>query len=70
MLCDTNGTPLCFPLSVSQASDTSYAHSLLDEVSIPSSHRGRLRKRCEWLLAGKASRYSVIEVSLSSPCAQ
>ncbi|MFP3443533.1 MULTISPECIES: IS5 family transposase [Pseudomonas] len=53
MLCDANGTPLRFLLSSGQASDISYAQPLLDEVSIPSSQRGRPRKRCKWLLADK-----------------
>ncbi|MNN56078.1 Transposase DDE domain protein [compost metagenome] len=42
-----------FLLSGGQASDISYAQPLLDEVSIPSSQRGRPRKRCKWLLADK-----------------
>lgn len=49
MLCDANGTLLRFLLSGGQASDISYAQPLLDEVSIPSSQRGRPRKRCKWL---------------------
>lgn len=53
MLCDANGTPLRFLLSGGQASDISYAQPLLDDVSIPSSQRGRPRKRCKWLLADK-----------------
>ena len=53
MLCDANGTPLRFLLSGGQASDISYAQPLLDEVRIPSSQRGRPRKRCKWLLADK-----------------
>ncbi|MGE8372876.1 IS5 family transposase [Pseudomonas putida] len=53
MLCDANGIPLRFLLSGGQASDISYAQPLLDEVSIPSSQRGRPRKRCKWLLADK-----------------
>ncbi|WP_414892466.1 IS5 family transposase [Pseudomonas serboccidentalis] len=53
MLCDANGTPLRFVLSGGQASDISYAQPLLNDVSIPSSHRGRPRKRCKWLLADK-----------------
>lgn len=53
MLCDANGTPLRFLLSGDQASDTSYAQLLLDEVSIPSSQCGRPRKRSKWLLANK-----------------
>lgn len=53
MLCDANGTPLRFLLSGGQASDISYAQPLLDGVSIPSSQRGRPRKRCKWLLADK-----------------
>lgn len=53
MLCDANGTLLRFLLSGGQASDISYAQPLLDEVSIPSSQRGRQRKRCKWLLADK-----------------
>ncbi|CAM3520019.1 hypothetical protein PSFL111601_27850 [Pseudomonas floridensis] len=53
MLCGANGTPLRFLLSGGQASDISYAQPLLDEVSIPSSQRGRPRKRCKWLLADK-----------------
>lgn len=52
-ICDANGTPLRFLLSGGQASDISYAQPLLDEVSIPSSQRGRPRKRCKWLLADK-----------------
>ncbi len=44
---------LRFLLSGGQASDISYAQPLLDEVSIPSSQRGRPRKRCKWLLADK-----------------
>lgn len=42
-----------FLLSGGQASDISYAQPPLDEVSIPSSQRGRPRKRCKWLLADK-----------------
>jgi transposase len=53
MLCDANGTPLRFFLSGGQASDISYAQPMLDQVSIPSSQRGRPRKRCKWLLADK-----------------
>ena len=53
MLCDANGTPLRFLLSGGQASDISYAQPLLSEVSIPSSQRGRPRKRCKWLLADR-----------------
>ena len=53
MLCDANGTPLRFLLSGGQASDITYAKPLLDDVSIPSSQRGRPRKRCKWLLADK-----------------
>ena len=53
MLCDANGTPLRFLLSGGQASDISYAQPLLNDVSIPSVHRGRPRKRCKWLLADK-----------------
>ena len=53
MLCDANGTPLRFLLSGDQASDISYVQPLLDKVSIPSSQRGRPRKRCKWLLADK-----------------
>nr|WP_273910595.1 IS5 family transposase [Pseudomonas fontis] len=53
MLCDANGVPLRFLLSGGQASDISYAQPLLDEVCIPASKRGRPRKRCRWLLAGK-----------------
>ncbi|MDR2307804.1 MAG: IS5 family transposase [Paucimonas sp.] len=53
MLCDANGIPLRFLLSGGQASDISYAQPLLDDVSIPSSQRGRPRKRCKWLLADK-----------------
>lgn len=45
MLCDANGTPLRFLLSGGQASDISYAQPLLEEVSIPSSQRGRPRLR-------------------------
>lgn len=54
MLCDANGTPLRFLLYGGQASDISYAQPLLDEVSIPSSQRGRHRKRCKWSLADKS----------------
>ncbi len=53
MLCDVNGVPLRFLLSRGQASDISYAQPLLDGVSIPSTQRGRPRKRCKWLLADK-----------------
>ncbi|QNV67960.1 IS5 family transposase [Pseudomonas sp. CFA] len=53
ILCDDNGTPLRFRLSGGEASDISYAQPLLDEVSVPSSQRGRPRKRCKWLLADK-----------------
>lgn len=53
MLCDANGIPLRFLLSGGQASDISYAQPPLDEVSIPSSQRGRPRKRSRWLLADK-----------------
>lgn len=42
-----------FLLSGGLASDISYAQSLLDEVSIPSSKRDRPGKRCKWLLADK-----------------
>lgn len=42
-----------FLLSGGQASDISYAQPLLGEVSIPSSQRGRPRKRYKWLLADK-----------------
>lgn len=52
MLCDANGVPLRFLLSGGQASDITYAQSLLDEAYIPSL-RGRPRKRCRWLLADK-----------------
>jgi hypothetical protein len=45
---------LRFLLSDGQASDISYAQPLLNDVSIPSSHRGSPRKRCKWLLADKA----------------
>ena len=47
MLCDANGITLRFLLSGGQASDISYAQPILDEVSIPSSQRGRPRKRCK-----------------------
>lgn len=77
MLCDANGTPLRFLLSSGQASDISYAQPLLDEVSIPSTQRGRPRKRCKWLLADKgydAKHYAAtainIECSPSSRCAR
>ena len=50
MLCDSNGVPLKFLLSGGQACDIAYAQLLLDEAYIPSL-RGRLRKRCRWLLA-------------------
>lgn len=53
MLCDANGVPLRFLLSGVQASDISYAEPLLDDVCIPTSKRGRPRKRCRWLLADK-----------------
>jgi transposase len=53
MLCDAQGVPLRFLLSGGQASDIVYAQPLLDDVSIPSSGRGRPRKRCKWLLADK-----------------
>ena len=53
MLCDANGVPLRFLLSGGQASDISYAQPLLDAVCIPTSKRGRPRKRCRWLLADK-----------------
>ncbi|WP_286184513.1 IS5 family transposase [Pantoea sp. Cy-639] len=53
MLCDANGVPLRFLLSGGQASDISYAQPLLDDVCIPTSKRGRPRKRCRWLLADK-----------------
>nr|WP_189659751.1 IS5 family transposase [Pseudomonas farsensis] len=53
MLCDSNGVPLRCLLSGGQASDISYAQPLLDEVSIPTSQRGRPRKRCWCLLADK-----------------
>ncbi len=53
MLCDANGIPLRFLPSGGQASDISYAQPLSDGVSIPSSQRGRLRKRYKWLLADK-----------------
>ncbi|RMV35837.1 hypothetical protein ALP13_200082 [Pseudomonas syringae pv. maculicola] len=52
MRCDANGVPLRFLLSGGQASDISYAQSLLDEAYIPNM-RGRPRKRCRWLLAYK-----------------
>ena len=47
MIFDANGVPLRFLLSGGQASDISYAQPILDEVSIPSSQRGRPRKRCK-----------------------
>lgn len=53
MLCDANGVPLRFLLSGGQASDISYAEPLLDDVCIPTSKRGRPRKRCRWILADK-----------------
>lgn len=53
LLCDAKGIPLRFLLPGGQASDISYAQPLSDEVSIPSSQRGRPRKRCKWLLADK-----------------
>lgn len=53
MLWDANGIPWRFLLSSGQASDISYAQPPLDEVSIPSSLRGRPRKRCKWLVADK-----------------
>ena len=53
MLCDSNGIPLCFNLSGGQASDIAHAQPLLDQVQVPSSQRGRPRKRCRWLLADK-----------------
>lgn len=55
MLCDAQGVPLRFLLSGGHASDIVYAQPLLDDVSIPSSGRGRPRKRCRWLLAEKAT---------------
>ncbi|BDM23045.1 hypothetical protein KMS_R28020 [Pseudomonas sp. LRP2-20] len=72
MLCDANGTPLRFLLSGGQASDISYAQPLLDGVSIPSSQRGRPRKRCKWLLADKGYASTAINIgcSLSSRYAQ
>lgn len=54
MLCDANGTPLRFLLSGAQAGGVSYAQPLLDDISISSSQRGRLRKRCKWLLPTRA----------------
>ena len=45
--------PVRFLLSGGQASDISYAKPLLDDVIIPTSLRGRPRKRCRWLLADK-----------------
>ncbi|MEN5201270.1 IS5 family transposase [Pseudomonas wadenswilerensis] len=51
--CDSNGIPLCFNFSDGQASDIAHAQPLLDRVQIPSSQRGRSRKRCRWLLADK-----------------
>ena len=70
MLCDANGIPLRFLFSGGQASDISYARPLLDEVSIPSSQRGRPRKRCRWLLADKgyAAIATNIECNPSSRC--
>lgn len=53
MLYDANGVPLHFLLSGGQASDISYAQPLLGDVCIPTSKRGRPRKRCHWLLADK-----------------
>lgn len=53
MFCDANGIPLRFFLSGGQASDIGYTQQLLEEVSIPSSQRGRPRKRCKRLLADK-----------------
>lgn len=44
MLCDANGVPLHFLLSVGQASDIAYVQPLLDEAYIPSL-RGCPRKR-------------------------
>jgi hypothetical protein len=52
MLCDADGLPLPFLLSVGQASDIAYAHPLLDATHFPRL-RGRPRKRCRCLLAGK-----------------
>lgn len=53
MLCDANGVPLRFLLSGGQASDISYAEPLLDDVSIPTSKRGRPCRRCRLILADK-----------------
>jgi len=53
MLCDSNGLPLRFLLPGGQASDISYAQPLMDEISIPTSKRGRPCKRCRWLLTDK-----------------
>lgn len=53
MLCDANGVPLRFLLSGGQASAISYAQPLLDDVRIPTSQRGRARKRCKGLMADK-----------------
>lgn len=41
MFCDTNGTPLRFLLSGAQASDINYVQPLLDDITTPSSQRGR-----------------------------
>ncbi len=53
MLCEANRTSLRFLLSGGQASDISHAQPLLDDISIPTSPRGRTRKRWKWLLADK-----------------
>jgi len=67
MLCDANGTPLRFLLSGGQASDISYAKPLLDDVSIPSSQRGRPRKRCKWLLTEKGYAATASNIECSPP---
>jgi hypothetical protein len=51
MICDANGTPLRFLLSGGQVNDIGYAQPLLEDVCIPTTQRGRPRKRCKWLLA-------------------
>jgi len=71
MLCEANGPPLRFRLSGGQASNISYAQPLRDEVSIPSSQRGRPHKRCKWLLANNGyDAATYIECNRSSRCAQ
>ena len=56
ILCETNWTPLRIHFSGGQSSDISYAQPLLDEVSNPSSQRGRPRKTVEMVACRQGPR--------------